>query len=287
MPKNDPDSNEHRTIGENKVCNFDGDTVLKDIGDHATVIVKNGSLLVTGNIGSRARITVNNDSSGPSITTYTTIMGGLNQITTRVVTTQPSTNCFIVSGNIGSETQINCDGDIGFSGYLFQQVTAETRNGKIIAKDLGIGVRLITRNGKIKAGNLEEGAYLETRNGNIEAGNVAKNGRLETRNGKIEAGDLEEGVHVETRNGKIKAGHVSAQTTVITGSSDIHIESCDPSALVKTERGSCYINGVKDEKRSTNQPSNDYSSMSGVTFVGVDMSTHYYNDREVHRPRWR
>lgn len=220
-------------IADNEYFEYKGDVRVKNsIGKNATVIIKDGSLTVDGNVDDATKINVIQEannmviSSGVFVMNNITIgnMNGLN------VANVPNRNLH-VQGNVGNG--VHCEShnaDFSVNGSVGNQCKFKTHSGDITT------------------GNVGENTFLITHNGNVSTQNVGKQSSLKSHNGNIKAHHLDENTSATTHNGNVKVTQAAT------------------SAVLKTVNGSVYENGVKCRKE--NARNHSVFSMGNMSVVG-------------------
>jgi U-box domain len=193
---------------------YTGNTTLENVDANQSITVTDGSLTIRGDVGSGARITLENSQSSGS---NQMIFGNSVVVAGNSLTIGNTGHKLTVQGNVHTRANIAGSSDMEFRGYLFDAVTVKTHNGNIITKDLGENVTLTTHNGEITAGNIGCNSSVKSHNGKISVGNVSAN------------------VIIKSHNGNVSA------------------ISYDPSATIKTHNGKRYINGIRSGTRRENR----------------------------------
>lgn len=193
-----------------------------DIGKNACVIIKDGSLIVGGNIGTHAKINLSQEnnsvitiSSGPFFKNQVSIVG-------------ISTGKITVHGNLENGVTISAKAaDINIHGSIGSKCKLTTQSGDIIARNIGSNSTFNTMSGNVDADNIAPNCSLKTKSGNIKVGNVAANCLLETKSGDVNVTSADKSVVLETISGNIykngvrrkedKAHHHATTNLSITG----------------------------------------------------------------------
>ena len=195
-------------IADNEHFEYKGNLhVSGSIGKNATVIIKDGSLTVDGNVCEGSEITMQASAGGNSVV----ISGG---------------SVFVSGGSVvsigsGQESYVSIHGNVG------DNVKIGTRNANItIGGNIGKNASLSTSNGSIRAADVGENATLTSSNGNIDVGKVNSRATLKTSNGSMSATDVAEGATLKTSN------------------ANISVRSAHATASLKTSNGDIFENGV-------------------------------------------
>ena len=222
------------SIGDNEHFEYKGNLqILGSIGKNATVIVKDGSLTVDGNVG-----------AGSDISMQSTATGG---------------GSVVISGGsifVGAGSSVSMGGGlvsigggqasyVSVRGHVENDVKISTRNASItVGGNIGSNASIDTSNASIRAADIGNGATLTTKNASIDVARVNPRATLKTTNANINAGDAGEGSTLKTSNGNIS------------------VRNAHPTASLQTTNGEIYENGVP---RKTARPSD---SSSTVVFAG-------------------
>lgn len=221
---------------DNEVFEYTGDVrITGSIGKNATVIVKNGTLTVEGDVNDDAEIKMQRASNGATV-----ISTGDNSVFS-------CGGMFSMGGVVIGGNSKNAD--VCVRGNVGNNVTIETHNASIIlGGDVGTNANITTHNGQIRARNIGSGSSLFSSNGGISVANIEPHVSLTTSNGPISAGDVKERATLNTSNGPI------------------HVRSAHSTARLNTFNAEIYENGVP---RAKNRPTNSFSIPgNGVTVFG-------------------
>lgn len=221
-------------IEDNEHFEFTGDVqVTGNIGKNATVVIKDGSLTVAGDVGddSELSLTTTPISSGSVIMSGSSFFSGIS--IGNVVINGASPVCSI-HGKVGS------------------RVTMKSHNAEFsIDGSVGDGCTLKTHNGDIRVGNVGESSSLTTHNGTISCGSVGKHTALKTHNGDVHATEMGEHTRAISHNGDVRVSQAAPK-----------------SAELETHNGSVYEAGVKRRKPEVEATRGvTISSAHGITFM--------------------
>lgn|GEM_PF-5582986 len=226
------------SIGDNEHFEYKGSLQVQgSIGKNATVIIKDGSLTVGGDVGQWSDIAMQSSNAGGSvvISGVSIFIGGANLVS-------------IGGGQVGEVT---------VRGNVESDAKIVTRNACItVGGNIDNNANIHTTNGSIRAADIGNGATLISSNGNIDTASVHSRATLETSNGNISATDVEEGSVLRTTNGNIS------------------VRSAHPTAAIQTINGEVYENGVPSRaERPSSSSSVVFAGgsvfMSGNVRVGV------------------
>jgi DUF4097 and DUF4098 domain-containing protein YvlB len=199
-------------IEKNAELILEGSVIITgSIGERAKITVKNGSLFVHGSVEARAEITLINDlweiSTGTVYYSYqcSIVISDDGMMAQR-------SQLLKIDGDVKDYAQIAAQGNasIEVNGLIGNGVSLTTDRGNIKTKDIlstadaNATATLQNTNGNITCGNINAAATLSTANGNIRAGRVHSNAALSTMNGKIHCQFAAKGVRINVMNGKIK-----------------------------------------------------------------------------------
>src|ERR1044072_5740930 len=183
---------------------FTGNTTLGNIDANQSIVVIDGSLTISGDIGPGAKITLeNSQSSSNSIKIGKVVINNM----------ESTRHKLIVQGNVHERAIIIApDADLKFRGYVFDRVTATTYNGNISAKDLGRKVTLSTYNGNIATANVGSKSRIESYNGKVFVDKVSENAVVESYNADVSARSYDPSATIKTHNGKCCINGVCTET---------------------------------------------------------------------------
>lgn len=191
------------SIGDNEHFEYKGNLqVVGSIGRNATVIVKDGSLTVDGNVGSKSDIAMQSTNSGGSVVISggSIFVGGGNYVSIG----GGQASYVTVRGNVESDAKIATrNADITIGGNIGSNASIQTTNGSIRAADIGNGAALTSSNGSIDAARVNSRATLKTSNGNISATDVEEGSTLRTTNGNISVRSAHPTASIQTTNGEV------------------------------------------------------------------------------------
>lgn len=178
--------------------NFNGNITLTSVEKNEVITVKDGSLTVLGDVGSGAKIILENSQQN----SIGQIRVGISLSIINNLSIRGSGHKLIIQGNVHSQVKITASSDIEFQGYLSDKVTVTTYNGNIIAKDIGENVTLTTHNGNITTGNVGFSSSVKSQNGTVSVGNVSANSVVKSHNGDVKAISYDPSAKIKTHNGK-------------------------------------------------------------------------------------
>jgi formylmethanofuran dehydrogenase subunit C len=153
-------------IEDDEHFEYKGDVHLSgDIGKNATVIIKDGNLIVDGSIENYANVSLTQESNNYIMASSGSFF--MNNVSIGEINTG---KILSIRGNVGDHVALNShNADFAIEGSVGNQCAFNTHNGEITTGAVG------------------EGTSLETHNGNIHSGNVGKNSSLKTHNGDVSA----------------------------------------------------------------------------------------------------
>ncbi|QEY51862.1 DUF4097 family beta strand repeat-containing protein [Legionella longbeachae] len=187
-------------VKDNEHFEYKGDVrVTKSIGKNATVIIKDGNLIVDGNVGTNSEI--------------------------RLVAQE--NNSVVVSGsffiNNVSISGVNASKNLAVQGDIENGVTISSASSDLhVNGNIGNNCKLSTQSGDIKAGNVGADSILKTMSGDIKIGNVGVRCSLKTMSGDVKAGVVGSNSILKTMSGDVKVQRVDRSTTIETMSGDIY-----------------------------------------------------------------
>lgn len=186
-------------INENEHFEYKGDvTVAGGIGNNATIVIKDGSLIVHGDVGERTDI--------------------------NLVSTQQSNVVFSGISFHGSNVSIGGPGhNLRIVGNLGNHVKIKTQSSDInVDGNVGINAKLNTKSGDINAVDIAPNAMLNTMSGDIHVANVAEKATLKTMSGDIHAADVEADASLTTMSGNVHVVRAHPSVFIATMSGDIY-----------------------------------------------------------------
>lgn len=223
--------------------------ITGSIGKNATVIIKDGSLIVDGNVGTGSDVTLKTEkSSGIVISSGSFFMS--------------SSSVVIGGGAAGSSLHVK--------GNVDSRVKITTSSADITVDGvINSGAKFNTQSGDITAIEVKGNVSFKTMSGNIRATNVGADSSLNTMSGDIHARTIDAGTTLQTMSGDIHAGSVGARATVKTMSGDISVDSAHESALIDSMSGDIRVAGVRRRKEAVGGfGSVTVSSVGGMAFIG-------------------
>lgn len=187
-------------IADDEHFEYKGDVqVTGSIGKNATVIVKDGSLVVAGNVGTGSDVTLTSASSASSVV----VTGG------SFVVGGSAGRSIHVRGNVENSVKIKSQSaDIIVDGAVGSLARLHTQSGDINAGEVSDNASLKTMSGAVRVGNVGVYASLNTMSGNIHAEAVAANTILKTMSGDISVRSADPSASLETMSGDIREGGV-------------------------------------------------------------------------------
>lgn len=203
-----------KRIEDDEHFEYKGDvTVSGGIGKNATVVIKDGSLFVNGDVGERSDVSLVTTQQSAVVISGFSFHGSSVSIGSAEHTLQ-------ITGNLGSHakiktqsTDINIEGDIGANARL------NTKSGDINAANVDTNATLNTMSGDIHVANVAESATLKTMSGDIHAGDVGADASLSTMSGDVKVARAHPSVSIETMSGDIYEGGVKRRKAAAHGSS--------------------------------------------------------------------
>ncbi|HHX8417255.1 TPA: hypothetical protein ACVO2I_002219 [Legionella pneumophila] len=212
-------------IADNEHFEYKGDVrVTGSIGKNATVIIKDGSLIVDGNIESNTEIRLSQENNSVVVSSSSFFMGNVS-----------------IGSVGGTSTSVSVHGNIENSVIISSKAADINVDGNI-----GSNCSFNTQSGDIKVGNVGNGSNLKTMSGDVKAGNVGTNCSL------------------STMSGDVKACDIGSNSTLKTMSGDVKVLNADKSVSLETMSGSITENGVKRKKEKGNTNTVSIGNMSFI-----------------------
>lgn len=223
---------------------YTGNIILANVEANQSITVIDGSLTISGDVGSGARITLENSQSSSNQISF-----GNSKIVIGNISMGIAKHKLVVQGNIHDQANIIGSADMEFRGYLFEWVTAKTQNGNIIAKDLDSNVTLTTHNGNITTGNIGCNSSVKSHNGEVSVGNVSANAVVKSHNGDVSAISYDPSATIKTHHGKRYINGVRSETRRENHNHmTVNMSNLDnffPSGMTRIINGRVFINGVE------------------------------------------
>ena len=182
-------------IGDNQHFEYTGNlTITGGIGRNATVIVKNGSLIVQGGVGELSNVRLGN-MSNQSIVTGRVIINGVSM--------GGDAHTVKIIGDVGEHAKINAPcADIDIQGNILRCAEIKTQSGNVAARNIATLATLHSMSGDIRVGDVALSARLKSMSGNIHAQDVSAGASLNTMSGDVRVrNDL--GASLNTMSGDI------------------------------------------------------------------------------------
>jgi hypothetical protein len=236
-------------IQDNEHFEYKGDVVVTgSIGKNATVIIKDGSLTIGGNIDEGTDINLISEASGN-------------------VVISNSSNSFFMNGN-----------SISFGGSPSRNVHVQGNVEKnVIIKSKSADITI--------DGNVGNNAKFETQSGDISASNVGNNVAMKTMSGDISVKNVGNDTSLKTMSGDVGAGTVGQRSTLKTMSGDVKVQSAHETSTLETMSGNIYENGAKRRKERASNSGSSISignmSIGGMSFIGGSTSRFIVNGRDI------
>lgn len=231
-------------IADNEHFECSGDVHVRgSIGRNATVIVKDGNLIIDGFVADDSSITMLQEQNQ-----------SVNMI---------SSGCFFSVQNITSIGAINIGKSLLVKKHVGNRVTFKSHNAEFVVEgDVGEQCSFKTHNGEIRAGNVGSGTSLVSHNGDISVHNVCANASLVSHNGSVLAGHLGEGVKVSSHNG------------------DVRVNGASKSAKLSSYNGTVYEAGIARKKEKAKH-GGMIINIGGITMSGVSGGQIIVNGRDI------
>jgi hypothetical protein len=176
-------------IEDNAYFEYQGDVEIEgNIGKNATVIIKDGDLIVYGTIKADSKIKM--FQTNAALTTNSFFINSKNLLVYGDIENGVIISANVSNLNIGGKIGANCNVD--------------------------------THSADIRAGDIESGATLKTINGDIKVDNVGANCLLNTIRGDIRARIVGSNAIVKSMSGDIKVQRVDRTASLETISGDIY-----------------------------------------------------------------
>ena len=215
-------------INDNEHFEYKGDVrVSGNIGQNATVIIKDGNLTVDGNVEDRANISLIQES------TVSISMPGI----------------FITNASNLSISGISTGKTLSVKGNVENGVTMSSKSA-----DFSIN------------GNVGNNCKFHTQSGDIQAANVGNSSTIKTMSGDVKIGNVGSNCTLKTMSGDVKAGIIESNSILKTMSGDIKVQSADSSVTLETMSGSIYEKGVKRKKEKDHQQCSTFS-IGNMSFI--------------------
>lgn len=240
------------TIGPNSTRNFNGDTVVGNIGEGASITVTDGSLTVTGTVGDNATIIVkakeislnnNNFSFGNfsngnifSNTSFmnfsgsgTVFINGVKINGNHITTTSDKKLEIIFEKRVGNNVSIKAEGNITFLDDVGEYTKIEAERYAIKGKNFGLGTGIFADRGTI------EGFKVQ--------------GPISADRGTIHLDEITNQSNVSVERGRLTVRLLGAHCKVSADRGTVNVSLKDRTATIQAKRGSVLVREEFDSAR--------------------------------------
>lgn len=180
--------------------------------------VKNGGLIIHGNVGPESIIRLSCTASSTSFANN--IVNFFNKTCGCMLFSACGSSyplqhyTLIINGHV--EESVTIDADCSINCIDIGDTCIVRAKGNITCANVGTGSELTTFNANIHADDINEGAKLSTVNGSIRVGNVTRDVKLENVDGPITAGHVDENCVLKTSNAPITVDSAAHNVTLST-----------------------------------------------------------------------
>ncbi|HYG52468.1 MAG TPA: DUF4097 family beta strand repeat-containing protein, partial [Flavobacteriales bacterium] len=189
---------EIKEIGDNERAEYTGDVhITGDIGKNASVIVKDGSLTVEGEVKEKAEVRLVS-----TVNSNYTIVNAVNCVFNTPVSTGKNLK---VTGNVADQVKFATQSAaFSIAGNVGNNCSFKTHNGDIIVGgNVGVNTQLSTHNGNIETANLGVNTTLTTYNGDIRTEVVAQGAKATSYNGDVRVAQAHPSAELKSHMGNV------------------------------------------------------------------------------------
>ncbi len=217
------------TIPDHGRLEHTGDVrITGNIGINAVIIIKDGSLIVEGNVGADSNISLTTSNPAPFLFSMMSLISYRRD----------AAKSLDIKGNVESRAKISTlSAYIVVGGIVHSQTKFNTNSGDILVNDIREEVCFVTISGSIRASDVGANSSIRTTSGNIVTRNIENDTKLQTDSGTLDVGNIGARAKIITTNGKIRVANVDNDASVTSISGGINACRIFARAILKTTSG--------------------------------------------------